>query len=84
MIALYLYKLCSKKSFLDVVNEKKTEACAKIHATLLDDVFSFLFFTFFKYLVKPLKTRHPARANCIKRKENHHRSSSSLDVSGQS
>lgn len=81
MIALYLYKLCSKKSFLDVVNEKKTEACVKIHATLLDDVFSFLFFT---YLVKPLKTRHPARANCTKRKENHHRSSSSLDVTGQS
>lgn len=46
--------------------------------------FFFFFFTFFKYLVKPLKTRHPARANCTKRKENHHRSSSSLDVSGQS
>lgn len=46
-IALYLYKLCSKKSFLNVVNEKKkTEACVKIHATLLDDVFSFFFYIF--------------------------------------
>lgn len=41
-------------------------------------------FTFFKYVVKPLKTRHCARANCTKRKYNHHQSFSSVEVSGQS
>ena len=53
----YCFKMSIKKK------NNKTEVYVKIHSTTPTDVF-----TFFKYLVKPLKTRHPARANCTKRK----------------